>query len=95
MSGTDKTHPWWVRARDCIVEVHDHRNGVCDIEGQVPTRENIGWRRGQRCYFDGDWGNPESGLWCGCPYCAGKLWRSKHGVRAEGKRATRNWWREY
>ena len=33
MSHTDKTDPWWVQIHhpDRTHEIHDHRNGICDI----------------------------------------------------------------
>lgn len=98
MSRTDRTRPYWVKIiQDGLaIEIHDHRNGVCDIAGLTPNRDTIVWRGG-RCHFDGDWNNPESNLWCGCPYCTGKLWpdrRHPQMIRREGRRQARDWWKE-
>jgi hypothetical protein len=35
LSKTDKTKPWRVQARDTLVAVHDHSDGVCNL----PTME--------------------------------------------------------
>lgn len=88
---TDRDRPYWVKILEHPLEVHNHENGICDIAGMQPTRENIGWRGG-RCYYDGDWGNPEVGLWCGCPYCRGALWSSDRQGRQAKKRQLRDWW---
>ena len=56
MSKTDKTKPYKVQMLDHLTEVHDHRNGACDL----PTPE--AWLKmskfdrrtwgGGHCYYD-------------------------------------------
>lgn len=91
MSRTDKTRPTFVKLREHTVEVHDHRNGMCDLASGSPE---YGWTRG-KCYLDAQWWRPEfrCGHTCTCVY--GWWEQKKSKDRRARKAAARNWWKEY
>lgn len=91
MSRTDKTKPWWVKAAENPVEVHNHANGRCEIAGRRPSPKTIGWRRDGKCYFDTDWWRPE--YRCGCELC-GIPKSERRRRRHAGRKIAHNWWKE-
>lgn len=62
MSRTDKTRPWWVKAREHSVEHHNHTKGPCSIDRNARP----GWSP-DRCYVDADWSCAQ--FRCGCDWC--------------------------
>lgn len=105
MSKTDKTAPWRVKVHyepTYLVEVHDHRDHVCDLPPRPEVgKENVpgsfGWmghRKETYChwgysmeYITSKWAR------CGCWMCSYPDTRRKN--RRNGKKATRNWQDEY
>ncbi len=87
MSRTNKTDPFWVKSNRYGRERHEHRDGVCDI-----AEGNQHW---DSCNKEIPWGHP-MGI-CGCSVCGAKEWRKieSRKVRHAGKRAARDWDREY
>lgn len=86
MSKTRKTRPLMVRALDGrdqtvqLEEVHDHRNGECDL----PTKgyaQPMNGHRATRCYYD--YVHDGVGV-CGCPMC------TAHFERREERRRDRH-----
>lgn len=97
MSKTDKTRPWWVRARERGIVVHDalqHATDGCNIEDLDPRRS---WQPG--CSIDDhalvyggrDWG-------CGCRMCADQDVRKakrRRERRAAHRYGAQGWQQEY
>lgn len=85
MSKTDKTKPWWVRMCDHHVpEIHDHRDGTCDI---VPISKTDAWWRGENhCSYRYWWYGCCFG--CGCWMCTDQDGRKRKARRnrRKGKR---------
>lgn len=95
MSKTDKTKPFWVKLMHgdlASEEVHDHRDGVCDMP---PVEEAVRWVPGQRCYRTFVYTGTQT---CCCPMCRESGWWDippRKRQRIESKRMCRNWEREY
>jgi len=86
MARTVKTTPWWARmaaSPDALAnEVHDHRNGVCNLPDGPGDLNNIWWPR------DGDCGwVPSNRLYygpghgCGCWMCTDQVGRKSRARR--------------
>ncbi|GAB2732442.1 hypothetical protein [Nocardioides pakistanensis] len=96
MSRTDKTRPWDVKCLDdpsWLVEVHDHRNGVCDLP-ERPRRMTSPFGSTERgaCTWAATrefWANRANG--CGCSRCADQVGRKararrvRHAARVEAE----------
>lgn len=96
MSKTDKTHPTWVKVQQQrnnpeVVERHDHRNGVCDIDEAFGERPFY-WQRRGACGYDvsyygyhgGFYARPAHGRWYRREYYGRERakWRkTKHEMR--------------
>lgn len=88
MSRTDAHRPARVWVNDhpeLVVEVHDHRDGVCDLGG-VPSgeRADVPQRRGS-CYAELD----RFVKLCSCPLCTLRLGRTR------ARRSQRTAWRAW
>ena len=96
MSKTDKTDPFWVklmRGDLASEEVHDHRDGVCDMPSDADAYHWAAWQR-PRCYRSFVYTGVHV---CCCAMCHGNGgWDVRPGKRQrlDGKRACRDWGRE-
>lgn len=91
MSHTDKTDPWVVKMHQYHREVHDHRDGACDLPASV--HEGARWNRVGRCYYDHQWHHPI--FRCSCWMCGFPNKIENRKTRREGKRYAREWNKEY
>lgn len=95
MSRTDKTDPMWVRMMDPanrgeVREVHDHTNGVCDMDSWNPKESRPYWhRRGAQCFKTV---YAYKKLFCGCVTCSGRAWNNWQGSARAEWRAQRQAW---
>lgn len=84
MSKTDKTRPWRVKMMEHPREIHDHRNGKCEIADGTSTG---GWTPEGQCHFDADWWRPE--FRCGCKLCKAGYYGGRRNIIQGESRATR------
>jgi hypothetical protein len=98
MSKTDKTKPFWVKLMHgdlAVEESHDHSDGPCDLPGP-DVAESYGWWPSQaRCRRSFVYTGIHT---CCCSLChssGGSETRPQKKRRMEGRRACRDWEREY
>lgn len=84
----DRTDPWAVKVRRQRVEVHDHRDGICNLK----AGEVLGYTK-DSCYLDLNWHDKEN--WCSCSWCSMGAPEENRRRRYEGKAQARNWQSEY
>lgn len=84
MSKTDKTRPFQVKIREHPHEVHDHRNGVCDLRS--PDVRSHGVMRPGKCHITAQGWRAEFG--CNCLWHQSDPGRLRRQRRA-GKREVR------
>jgi hypothetical protein len=96
MSKTDKTAPFWVKLKRHdlkTVAEHDHRDGVCNLPDE-PGEVLYGPGHEHDCR----WEFAYTGIHiCCCAMCHGDWWGVPPGrrQRLEGKKACRDWQRDY
>lgn len=85
MSHTDKTKPFWVKVAEYpsnYKEVHDHRDGVCDIE-EAKVAE---WRPSPKCHYYYTSEFVYSGYArCCCPMCCQQFERRQERRKSRYK----------
>ena len=94
MSRTDAHGPFWSWLNDPAArkEVHDHRNGPCDLPSvQDQLRKDGGALRRTRCRWEVD--HTRVPPLCGCRMCTEHEWRrgERRRERHETKRRLRNY----
>ncbi len=97
MSKTDKTKPFWVklRHRDLFaVEEHDHRDGICNLPDE-PDVAHYGPGHQFDCRWEFRYTGTHTCCCRLCHRCDDYMTRLEKKRRMEGRRACRNWWREY
>lgn len=96
MSKTDKTAPFWVKLMRGDLhteELHDHCDGPCDMPDRDDKR-GWGYQNKTRCCRVFSYTGVHV---CCCRYCHGDFWSvsPSRRRRIDGKRACRDWQREY
>lgn len=94
MSRTDKTKPFWVKLAHgdlCAVEQHDHTDGRCDLP---PVTDAVAFTYGTtQCRRAFRYTGVNT---CCCALCRGGwLRQERRKRRLAGRRACRNWERDY
>jgi hypothetical protein len=94
MSHTDKTDPYFVKDAFHGVEVHNHRNGICNLP---PKGKPVHWsnktqrRYADDCYWTLPWGYP----WYGrCSCCWDYYERGRERKRAQNFGRRRHTWED-
>lgn len=67
----ERTDPNRVKARYDRVEVHDHRDGVCELLADPDREAQTG------CHLEPDWHAKQNRCPRSCPVCGGWSWKNR------------------
>lgn len=84
----ERTDPYSVKCRRHRREVHDHRNGVCDL---LIDPSRTAWVKGE-CHLATDQNDPE--MRCSCALCSWDAPWVTRRARRVGKRQAQDWTRD-